>query len=111
MVLDIIQQSLNRKALRPQKLFSTFNSKSKFTQHAKTQNKNPTAQQRTKPSGKMSPKKKPKIDLTKVQFECDTSISLSSDTDQDEKTTSPDKPAAKRIDIKATPEQKSPEKR
>ena len=97
--------------MRPQKLFSNFNSKSKFTQHAKPQNKNATAKQQTKPSGKTSPQKKPKIDLTKVHFESDTSISLSSDTDQDEKTPSPDKPAAKRIDIKATPEQKSPEKR
>ena len=32
-----------------------------------------------------------------------------SDTDLDEKTPSPDKPAGKRMDIKATPEQKSPE--
>ena len=108
-IQDIIQQSLNRKALGPQKLFSTFNSKSKLAQRAKQQNKNAKPQQRTKPSGKMSPKKKPKVDLSNVQFECDTSISLSSDTDLNEKTRSPDKPAAKRVDIKATPEQKSPE--
>ena len=57
----------------------------------------------------MSPQKKPKIDLSNVQFECDTSISLSTDTDVNEKTPSPDKSAAKRVDIKATPEQKSPE--
>ena len=57
----------------------------------------------------MSPQKKPKVDLSKVQFECGTSISLSSDTDVNEKTPSPDKSGAKRIDIKATPEQKSPE--
>ena len=93
----------------PQKLFSNFNSKSKFAQRAKQPIKKPTALQRTKPSGKMSPKKKPKVDLLKVQFECDTSISLSSDTDLNGKTPSPEKPAAKRIDIKATPEQKSPE--
>ena len=62
----------------------------------KQQNKNPKTeqQQRMKPSGKMSPKKKPKVDLTKIHFECDTSISLSSDTDLDENTPSPDKPAA-----------------
>ena len=108
-IQDIIQQSLNRKALGPQKLFSTFNSKSKFAQRAKQQSKNPKPQQRKKPSGKMSPQKKPKSDLSNVQFECDTSISLSSDTDLNEKTPSPDKPAAKQVDIKATPEQKSPE--
>ena len=56
----------------------------------------------------MSPQKKQKVDLSKVQFKCDTSISLSSDTDVNEKTLSPDKPAAKRMDIKATPEQKHP---
>ena len=56
----------------------------------------------------MSPQKKPKVDLSNVQFECDTSISLSSDKDVNEKTPSLDKPAAKRVDIKATPEQKSP---
>ena len=37
----------------------------------------------------MSPKKKPNVDITKVQFECDTSISLSPDTDHDHKTPSP----------------------
>ena len=57
----------------------------------------------------MSPKKKPKVDLSKNQVKCDTTISFLSDTDLDEKTPSPDKPAAKRIDIKATPKQKSPE--
>ena len=95
----------------PQKLFSIFNNKSKFAQRAKQQNKNSKPQQHPKPSGKLSPQKKPKVDLSKVQFECDTSISFSSDTDVNEKTPSPDKPAAKRIDIKATPEQKSSEMR
>ena len=110
-IQDIIQQSLNQKALGPKKLFSAFNSKPKLPQCTKQLNKDPKTQrqQQTKPSGKMSPKKKPKLDLTKIQFECDTSISLSSYTDQYEKTPSPDKPAAKRIDIKATPEEKTPE--
>ena len=108
-IQDVLQQTLNRKALGPQKLFSTFNNKSKLAQHAKQQTKISKPQQRPKPSEKMSPQKKPKVDLSKVQFECDTSISLSSDTDVNEKTPSPDKPAAKRLDIKATPEQKSPE--
>ena len=108
-IQDVLKQTLNRKALGPQKLFSTFNNKTKFAQRAKQQTKISKPQQRPKPSGKMSPQKRPKVDLSKVQFECDTSISLSSDTDVNEKTPSPDKSAAKRIDIKATPEQKSPE--
>ena len=103
---DVLKQTLNRKALGPQKLLSTFNVKSKLAQRTK-QTKTPKLQQRPKPAG-MSPQKKPKIYLSKVQFECDTSISLSSDTDVNENTPSPDKPSAKRIDIKATPEQKSP---
>ena len=75
-------------------------------------NKSETTTQRkpkTIPQGKMSPKKKSKVELTQIQFECDTSISLSSDTDLDHKTPSTKKPAAKTIDIKATPEQKSSE--
>ena len=76
-------------------------------------NKSETTTQRqpkTIPQSKMSPKKKSKVDLTEIQFECDTSISLLSDTELDHKTSSPEKqPAAKWIDIKATPEQKSPE--
>ena len=105
---DVLKQTLNRKALGPQKLLSTFNNKSKLAQRTK-QTKTSKPQQRPKPAGKMSPQKKPKNDLSKYQFECDTSISLSSDTDVNENTPSPDKPAAKRIDINATPEQKSPE--
>ena len=57
----------------------------------------------------MSPQKKPKVDLSKVQFECGTSVSLASDSDHNLKTPSSKKPAAKRIDIKATHEQKTPE--
>ena len=76
-------------------------------------NKSESSTQRlpkTIPQGKLSPKKKSKVDLTKIQFECDTSISLSSDTDLDHKTPSPEKqPAAKKIDLKATPDPHSPE--
>ena len=53
---------------------------------------------RKKTTREWAPKKKPKVDLTQVQFECDTSISLSSDTDLDQRTPSPEKPAAERID-------------
>ena len=53
-------------------------------------------QPKTIPRGKMSPKKQSKVDLTEIQFECDTSISLLSDTELDHKTSSPEKqPAAK----------------
>ena len=105
-IQDVLQQPLNRKTW-DHKSCSVPSTTNRSSHHA--QSKNPKPQQRTKPSGKMSPQKKPKIDLSNFQFECDTSISLSTDTDVNEKTPSPDKPAAKRVDIKATPEQKSPE--
>ena len=101
---EIIEQTLNRRALGPQKLLKPVTAKGKLNARDR-RNKSETSTQRlpkTIPQGKMSPKKKSKVDLTKIQFECDTSISLSSDTDLNHKTPSPDKqPAAKRIDLKA----------
>ena len=107
-----IQQTLNRRALGPQKLLKPFTAKGKLNARDKRNKSEPSRQRlpKTIPQGKMSPKKKSKVDLAKIQFECDISISLSSDTDLNHKTPSPDKqPAAKRIDLKATPEPQSPE--
>ena len=109
---EIIQQKLNRRALGPKKLLRPFTTKSKINAREKRDKSEPSTQRihTTIPQGKGSPKKKSKVDLTKIQFECDTSISLSSDTDLDHKTPSPSKqPAAKRIDLKSTPEPHSPE--
>ena len=110
-VQEIIQQTLNRRALGPKKLFKPFTSRAKTTIRATQISRytTPHRQPKTKPQGKMNPKKKSKVDLSQIQFECDNSISLSSDTDLDHKSPSLTKPAAKRIDIKATPEHKSPE--
>ena len=105
---------LNRRALGPQKLFKHFKTKGKLNARDKRYKSEPYTQRlpKTIPQSKLSPKKKSKVNFTKIQFECDTSISLSSITDLDHKTPSPEKqPAAKRIDLKATPEPHSPENR
>ena len=109
---EIIQQTLNRRALGPQKRLKPFTAKGKLNARDRRNKSEPSTQRlpKTLPQGKMSPKKKSKVDLTKIQFKCDTSNSLSSDTDLNHKTPSPDKqPATKRIDLKATQEPHSPE--
>ena len=101
---------MNRRALGPHKLLSTFASKNQKNARDRSKPNTQRLPAKSIPQGRISPKKKSKADPTTIQFECDTSISLSSDTDLDHKTPSPSKqPAAKRIDLKATPETNSPE--
>ena len=59
-----------------------------------------------KPTGKQNPiskLKKSRLENADIEFECDTSISLS-DTDLTRKKPSPKKPAPKKLDPKKTPE-------
>ena len=49
--------------------------------------------------------KKSKLANEDIQFECNTSISLSSDQELNRKTPSPKKPDAKKLDTKRTPEE------
>ena len=92
---QIISQTLNRKDLGHNKLFNTTDLRSKEKDQTKTK--------QTKPANSRSPTKKTK--LADIQFECDTSISLSSDSEPTRKTPSPSKPAAKIFDTKRTPEE------
>ena len=66
---EIIQQTLNRRALGPQKLLKPFTAKSKMNARNKRDKSEPSTQRlpRTIPHGKMSPKKKSKVDLTNIQ--------------------------------------------
>ena len=107
---EILQQTLNRRALGPQKLLATFTP----TQQGNARDRSKSLTQRLPakavPHRTVSPKKKARVDSATIQFDCDTSISLSSDNELDHKSPSPSQqPAAKRIDLKATPETKSPE--
>ena len=101
---------MNRQALGPQKLLSTFASKNQKNARDRSKPNTQRLPAKSVPQRTISPKKKAKADPATIQFDCDTSISLSSDTELDHKTPSPSKqPAAEKIDLKATPETNSPE--
>ena len=97
---QILSQSKNRRALGHDGLFKRVLNKTRAN----------TANQDTavipKPTGKQNPINKLKKSRPKnadLEFECDTSNSLS-DTDLTRKTPSPKKPAPKKLDTKKTPE-------
>ena len=97
-----IQQSNNRRALARQKLFKATNPKLKSLTRRNDPRKTMVAAQ---PTGKRSPNKKTKNANKDIQFEWDTSLSLSSEPELERKTQSPKKPAAKKLDAKKTPEE------
>ena len=97
---QLFSQSRNRRALGHDGLFKRVHNKTRAT----------SANQDTvvipKPTGKQNPLsklKKSRLENADIEFECDTSISLS-DTDLTRKTPSSKKPAPKKKDAKKTPE-------
>ena len=94
---QILSQSRNRRALGHDGLLKRNTQKTNTNQDIST---------KPQPIGKQNPMnklKKSRLANADIQFECDTSISLS-DTDFNRKTPSPKKPAPKRLDTKKTPE-------
>ena len=99
-VQQILSQSRNRRALGHDGLFKRIDDKTRATSANQATSANP------EPTGKQNPLnklKKSRIENADIEFECDTSISLS-DTDLARKTPSPKKPAPKKQDTKKTPE-------
>ena len=94
---QILTQSLSRRALGPEKLFETANPKIKHTAKKDDTKKNYL---QYKPIGNRSPMKNSKLPNGDIQFECDTSISLSFDQELNRKTPSPKKSAAKKLETK-----------
>ena len=100
---QIIRQIINRKALGPQRIHETAPATLKKQPQTTTQISSTSINLKS-PSrrGNGSPQKVPR-DNTHIEFECDTSISLSSDDFIDQnKSQSPQKPPAKRVDRKNT---------
>ena len=97
---QLLSQSRNRRALGHDGLFKRIHNKTRAT------SANPDTAVMPKPTGKQNPLsklKKSRLDNADIEFECDTSISLS-DTELTRKTPSPKKPAPKKLDTKKTPE-------
>ena len=98
---QLLSQSQNRRALGHDGLFKRSNTKTRATSDNQDKSAKP------KPTGKQNPVsklKKSRLENADIEFECDTSISLS-DTDLIRKTPFPKKPAPKRSDTRKTPDE------